>query len=163
MNPRALILAMFCGAAFFASSNAQATQTGSVFGWGNQLMPVVQPGTHFTQVAAGTHHSLALKSDGTVVAWGFNYSGQCTVPSGLSGVIAIAAGNSHSLALKSDGTVVAWSDNGWSQSTVPSGLNGVIAIAAGEAHNLALKSDGTVVAWGWNGRGQSTEIGRAHV
>ena len=41
--------------------------------------------------------SLALKSDGTVVAWGS--LGQSTVPSGLSGVIAIAAGTEHSPAL----------------------------------------------------------------
>jgi hypothetical protein len=50
-----------------------------------------------TAIAAGTNHSLALKSDGTVVAWGDNDSGQATVPAGLSGVVAIAAGYEHSL------------------------------------------------------------------
>jgi alpha-tubulin suppressor-like RCC1 family protein len=99
-------------------------------------------------IAAVVSRSLALKSDGTVVAWGDNWEGQSTVPSGLSGVVAIAAGGAHSLALKSDGTVVAWGDSGSGQSTVPSGLNGVVAIAAGDNHSLALKSDGTVVAWG---------------
>ena len=34
-------------------------------------------------VAAGDYHSLALKADGTVVAWGDNNYGQCTVPAGL--------------------------------------------------------------------------------
>ena len=56
-------------------------------------------------------HSLALKSDGTVVAWGCGSGlnrGQCSVPGSLAGVTAIAAGTYHSLALKSDGTVVAW-------------------------------------------------------
>ena len=43
-------------------------------------------------IAAGEYHSLALKNDGTVVAWGGNGSGQTTVPPGLSGVAAIAAG-----------------------------------------------------------------------
>src|SRR5688500_16729843 len=38
----------------------------------------------------------------SVVAWGWNASGQTNVPSGLSGVVAIAAGNTHNLALKSD-------------------------------------------------------------
>jgi len=108
--------------------------------------------------------SLALKADGTVVAWGVNDFGQSTVPAGLSGVVSIAAGSSHSLALKSDGTVVAWGRNVEGQSTVPADLTGVLAIAAGGVdagasqggHSLALKSDGTVVAWGDNRAGQST-------
>ena len=40
-------------------------------------------------IAAGTYHTVALKSDGTVVAWGLNASGQTSVPAGLSGVSAI--------------------------------------------------------------------------
>jgi hypothetical protein len=90
---------------------------------------------------------LALKSDGTVVAWGcgvYQDWGQCTVPAGLSGVTAIAAsghfGGSQSLALKADGTVVAWGDNSANQATVPVGLTGVTAIAAGTYHSLALVS-----------------------
>ena len=50
-------------------------------------------------VAAGNYHSLALKSDTTVVAWGRNWEGQATVPEGLSNVVAVAAGYWHSLAL----------------------------------------------------------------
>jgi len=101
-----------------------------------------------TQITAGAYHSLALKSDGTVVAWGRNDFGQANVPEGLSDVIAIAAGYYHSLALKSDGTVVAWGYNGHGQTNVPEGLSDVKAIAAGGYHSIALKSDGTVVAWG---------------
>jgi hypothetical protein len=110
-------------------------------------------------VAAGDGHSLALRGDGTVAAWGcaggFDY-GQCGVPSGLSGVRAVAAAYYHSLAVKSDGTVVAWGCGRGSDSgpcSVPRGLSGVTAVAAGHRHSLALKSDGTVVAWGcsWGG------------
>ena len=97
-----------------------------------------------------------LKSDGTVIAWGLNYSGQTDVPVGLTGVVAIAAGWTHSLALKSDGTVVAWGGDSFGQSAVPSGLTGVTAIATRWNHNLALKSDGTVVAWGMNNTAQAT-------
>lgn len=107
-------------------------------------------------IAAGNEHSLALKSDGTVVGWGNNGSAQTTIPAGLSGVIAIAAGGSHSLALKSDGTVVGWGNNHYGQRTIPAGLSGITAISAGNIHSIALKSDGTVVAWGYNQSGQVT-------
>ena len=97
-----------------------------------------------TAIAAGTDHSLALKGDGTVVAWGCGARtdyGQCSVPSGLSGVTAIAASQGHSLALKGDGTVVAWGCGARTrlgQCSVPNGLSGVTSIAAGPFHSLAL-------------------------
>ena len=56
-------------------------------------------------VAAGDRN-LALKSDGTVVAW-LGVDLATNVPSGLSNVVEISAGNFHNLALKSDGKVVA--------------------------------------------------------
>jgi alpha-tubulin suppressor-like RCC1 family protein len=115
------------------------------------------------RVAGGYYHSLALRSDRTVVAWGlsgsrfngYNY-GQTTVPPGITNAIAVAAGGYHSLALQADGTVVAWgagyTNSGFSphygQSIVPSGLSDVVAIAAGVYHSLALKSDGSLVVWG---------------
>lgn len=97
---------------------------------------------------------MALKSDGTVVAWGLNDVGQTNVPAGLTQVIALAAGENHTLALKQDGTVVAWGQNDNGQCTVPGGLIAVTAIAAGGQHSLALRSDGTVVGWGANTSGQ---------
>jgi alpha-tubulin suppressor-like RCC1 family protein len=129
-----------------------------------------------TAVTGGANHSLALKSHGTVWAWGSNGYGQLgngsTTDSftpmqvkGLRGVTAIAGGFVYSLALKSDGTVWAWGDNNSGQlgngtrtmSSTPvqvSGLGGVTAIAAAGNHSLALKSDGTVWSWGYNGYGQ---------
>ena len=53
-------------------------------------------------------HTVALKGDGTVVAWGWNYYGQCNVPSGLNNVVAIAAGGWHTVALLRDGKVAVW-------------------------------------------------------
>ena len=107
-------------------------------------------------VSAGVLHSVVLKSDGTVSAFGTNSSGQTNVPPGLNNVVAVSAGGYHTLALKSDGTVVAWGSNNQGQSTIPAGLSGVVAVSAGKVHNLALKSDGTVVAWGSNSGGQAT-------
>ena len=100
------------------------------------MIPNVLPGTRFTKIAAGGEHNPALKSDGTVVAWGENNHSQSTVPEGLLGIVDIAAGGPHNLALKSNGTVVAWGFNLYGESTVPSGLNRITAIATGTLHSF---------------------------
>ncbi len=101
--------------------------------------------------------SVALKSDGSMLAWGNNDGGQTDVPvAAQSGVVAIAAGRVHTVALKTNGSVLAWGSNDYGQTTVPAGLSGVTAIAAGAFHTVALKSDGSVVAWGRNDFGLTT-------
>ena len=75
------------------------------------------------QVAAGGEHALALKKDGTVVAWGNNVYGQATVPEGLSDVKVVAAGNSHSVALTADSTIVTWGRNNNGQLDLPENIN----------------------------------------
>lgn len=126
-------------------------------------------------VAAGGAHSVALKQDGTVWAWGNNAAGQlgdgCQGNSplpvqvkGLSDIKAIATGNSHVVVLKGDGTVWTWGNNRIGQlgnaskisSSTPvqvSGLTGVVSIAAGGFHTLALREDGTVWSWGYDANG----------
>jgi alpha-tubulin suppressor-like RCC1 family protein len=128
-------------------------------------------------------HSLALRSDGTVVSWGDNSFGQLgtgsagsakrPVPvSGATTIVAIAAGGIHSLALKANGTVLSWGGNTFGQLGVPfdgacfdlsrrrttpvlvSGLTNIVAIAAGGTHSLALRADGKVFAWGAGSDGQ---------
>lgn len=104
----------------------------------------------------GTAQQTLTLETKTVIGWGNNTDAQVTVPSSLSGVIALTGGDFHSVALRANGTVAAWGHNGNGQTNVPSTLNTAIAIAAGQWHTLALRADGTVVAWGSNGSGQST-------
>ena len=164
---------------------------GTVWAWGRNDFGQLADGTNnpisgpvpvsgingiITAIAGGGLHSLALQSNGTVWAWGYNGLGQLgnstntssNTPvqvSGLTGVIAIAGGYFHSLALKSDGTVWAWGwnfygqlGNGFSDTNTPvpvSGISGgITAIAGGGSHSLALSGNGTVWAWGSNERGQ---------
>lgn len=70
-------------------------------------------------IAAGGSHSLGVKTDGTVAAWGYNVYRQSTVPAGLAGVKEVSAGVFHNLALMSDGSVVAWGSNLYDESTTP--------------------------------------------
>ena len=127
-------------------------------------------------VAAGAMHTLVLKSDGTVWAFGNNDYGQLgdttwqerrtpVQVSGLTDVVAIASGAAHSLAIKSDTSLWAWGFNGSGQIgdgtatnrnqpvqvlTGGSPLTGVVAIGAGWGHSVALKADGTVYVWGYD-------------
>jgi len=53
-----------------------------------------------TAVGAGQWHTLALRTDGTMRAWGWNNDGQCNIPdSAKSGVFAIAGSAFHTIAL----------------------------------------------------------------
>jgi alpha-tubulin suppressor-like RCC1 family protein len=127
-------------------------------------------------VSAGGGHSLALKSDGTVWAWGYNTYGQLGIGTvsdtdrpfqvlQLHDVVAVSAGYRHSLAVLADGTVWAWGMNdggelgngGTLATKVPvqvQELRDVIAVRASDEVSLALKSDGTVWSWGGNDRGE---------
>jgi hypothetical protein len=112
-------------------------------------------------VAAGGFHSLALKGDGTVVAWGSNTYGQTNAPASLTNAIAISAGLYHSIAIRSDGSVVAWgagtnttAQPHFSQSRIPIGLGNTVAAIGGGYHSLGLVTDGSPFVmrqpWSWS-------------
>lgn len=135
--------------------------------------------TGVVAIAGGRDHSLAVRADGTVWAWGNNSFGEIgdgttmrrttavRVP-GISTAVAVGAGRNHSLALLANGTVRAWGrntsgqlgDGTTTQRTSPvavSGLTGnpaVRGVAAGAFHSVAVLADGTVRAWGEGGQGQ---------
>jgi alpha-tubulin suppressor-like RCC1 family protein len=106
----------------------------------------------FVDIAAGQYHALALRADGTVVAFGQNGAGQCDVPALPSGVtyVALAAGGFHSAAIRSDGQIVVWGDNSEGQHSVPALAAGTswVELASGHYHLLARRSDGEVHCWG---------------
>lgn len=95
-------------------------------------------------ISAGYWQNLALKSDGTVVAWGATN----TVATGLTNIIAIAAGNNHSLALRSNGRIISWGDNTYGQRNGLAPLTNVVGISAGHLHSIALLSNGVMVIKG---------------
>lgn len=111
------------------------------------------PGTVIA-VAAGTRHSVALMSDGTVWTWGGNHWGQlgytptipnCTITSafkmacsttptkvlGLDHIIAISAGSDHTVALKGDGTVWVWGMRVTGPTNIPRDSNSVLPVLTG--------------------------------
>jgi parallel beta-helix repeat protein len=110
-------------------------------------------------IAAGDHHSVALRFDGSVVAWGYNGNGQLTAPAGAPRLVSIAAGANHNLAISDGGSVFAWGDNQYGQCNVPATAEGAVAVAGGESHSIALLPTGFVLAWGDNSFGQGVAPG----
>ena len=151
----------------------------------NELAPQrVGNDSDWEAISGGKDHSLALKSDGTLYAWGKNDRGQLgiggtnneTTPRQVGNAgdwKTIAAGGNHSLALKIDGTLYSWGSNGFGQ--LGNGENGANltdtskdktapiqigtdrdwqTISAGEYSSAALRDTGELYTWGQNGAGQ---------
>lgn len=138
-----------------------AVPAGQIVGWGNneygQATVPVAARSGVTAVAVGVNHTVALKSDGTIVAWGEPSFGKTVVPPELGPVKAVAAGHVFTMALRVDDSVMAWGEGSRGQTTVPfAAQSGVVKIAAGYEHAAALKTNGVVVAWGRNLEGQAT-------
>jgi alpha-tubulin suppressor-like RCC1 family protein len=137
--------------------------------------------TAYTQcwrtVESGETHSLAIKTDGTLWAWGYNLSGQLgdgtTVTKNRPVQIGtatnwqkVSAGTWCTLAIKTDGTLWAWGTNDYGQ--LGNGIMNVTittpiqigtatdwqSISVGDEHTLAIKTNGTLWAWGSNEYGQ---------
>jgi alpha-tubulin suppressor-like RCC1 family protein len=130
--------------------------------------------TNWSKVYAGELHSMAIKTNGTLWAWGTNaygYLGDGTQTSRNSPVqigtgtdwASIALGDRHSLGIKTNGTLWAWGYN--DQGQVGDGTSGNFratpvqigtgtnwkSVAAGDWHSIGLKTDGTLWSWGYGG------------
>ena len=130
----------------------------------------------FVSIAAGVRHSLGIKRDGSLWAWGDNGHGQLGLgdaalrdrPTRVGGDrdwLAVTAAFDHTLALKRDGSLWAWGYGEYGQLGLgdlamcdrPTRLVGDgdwAAVATGLGHTLALQRDGSLWAWGFNGGGQ---------
>jgi alpha-tubulin suppressor-like RCC1 family protein len=192
----ALVAVLAGGLTASGPAMAAAPPTGTLVAWGsnnggqlgngtttNAAGPVavsLPSGVQVTSAAAGSTHTLAITSAGSMLAWGTNSLGQLgngtqtstttpvpvTLPAGTS-VTQASAGTSFSLAVTSAGGVLAWGGNGNGQlgdgtSTtrltpvsvhLPSGTT-VTQVSAGTAFSLALTSTGQVLAWGANSSDQ---------
>lgn len=123
-------------------------------------------------IAAGSDHTVQVRADGTLWAWGNNNAGQLgdgtTINRALpvqigTGYAQVAAGGAHTVAIKSDGSLWAWGANSFGQ--VGDGTtiyrnqpvqigSGYAQVAAGYTYTVAVKTDGTLWAWGENNDGE---------
>jgi len=161
-----------------AAADFDMLQPGGTFGDSKSLSSVNDSivGPRKAMIASGGGHTLAIKDDGTLWAWGRNDKGQLgdgttenrNAPVQIgedSDWVAVAAGFNFSVAVKANGTLWSWGTNengvlgngAYSDSTIPTRV-GVgaswRAVAAGRMHTLALQNDGSLWAWGANGAGQ---------
>jgi alpha-tubulin suppressor-like RCC1 family protein len=161
-------------------------QNGTVWAWGfngqyqlgdgtttNRSSPVSVVGgfTDWCQVSAGANHSLGVRQNGTVWAWGFNGCGQLgdgtntarsspvSVVGGFTDWCQVSAANAHSLGVRQNGTAWAWGWNQFNQLgdgttmtrsspvSVVGGFTDWCQVSAGCNHSLGVRQNGT--AWGW--------------
>ena len=121
-------------------------------------IPPLDEGISYSQVSAGTSHTVLLRSDGQAVACGQNSDGRCSIPpldEGLS-YSQVSAGGSHTVLLRNDGQAVACGFNSHGQCSIPPLDEGIlyVQVSAGELHTVLLRSDGQAVASGQNSDGR---------
>jgi hypothetical protein len=146
----------------------------------NRSTPVTTSagGANWKQVSGGNSHTAAIKTDGTLWTWGYNFNGRLgyntatdrstpvTTFAGGTNWKQVTCGGSHTAAIKTDGTLWTWGLNSYGRlgdntttdrstpvTTFAGGTNWK-QVAGGYAHTAATKTDGTLWTWGRNYYGQ---------
>jgi alpha-tubulin suppressor-like RCC1 family protein len=177
---RAFTLAVKTDGTLWSWGRNNYGQLGQNIATGTTRSSPVQVGslTNWSNIAAGSYHALAIKTDGTLWTWGNNGNGQLGLGDGyganrsspvqvgaLTNWAVVAGGGVHSLAVKTDGTLWTWGQNGsgrlgqnnttYRSSPVQVGaLTNWSSVMGGAEFSAAVKTDGTLWAWGRNNSGQ---------
>jgi alpha-tubulin suppressor-like RCC1 family protein len=148
----------------------------------------VAGGTNWKQVSAGYWQKAAIKTDGTLWMWGYNFYGQLgdnTTTNRSSPVQTVTYGTNwkqadasrgwfFTAAIKNDGTLWTWGSNSYGQlgdntianksspvQTISFGTNWK-QVSCGQSHTAAIKTDGTLWSWGRNSYGALGDNTIAH-
>jgi len=168
---------------YSTTSNAYAIKSdGSMWAWGRNYFgqlglsdttdrsSPVQIGTDTnwsTVVASATGHALAIKTTGTLWAWGYNQYNELgqnqLVQTNRSAPVQVgsattwtkvSAGNNYSLGISAFG-LWAWGRNEYGQTGNPSNIPlSWTTVAGGDSYSVAIRSDGKLFSWGKNDKGQ---------
>jgi len=176
---------------------AAITSIGYLFTWGNNSQrsdgrlgdgtltnrssPVQIGSSSWTALAAGEAHTAAIRSDGYLFTWGYNFGGQLgddtsgsvnnkSSPVQIGSDFAssswtvVAAGSRHTVAITNNGTLFTWglgTSGQLGDSTLVSksraqfiSSSSWTAVAAGYRHTTAIRSGGTLFTWGYGPNGQ---------
>ena len=141
----------------------------------------LESNTGWVSVFAGGNHTVAIREDGSLWAWGSNTLGQLGdgtyvsrntprrvqplgAPSDMRWALASLYGN-HTLAIGEDGTLWAWGDN-WHHQLGSGTTANVLTptpimsgtywrhVSTGYQHTFAIRKDGSLLGWGRNWVGE---------